>query len=227
MRLVYGTKNMGAHTMIWMKMVLFSHVDNPLVYDVKRIIYCMLYEMRNDIYFYEYDNTRGDIFRGMPVFEIGDVEQIQSYTYARLFEKRNAPAQIVENYESRIYKPRMYLVSKYRAYSVYYGVHIDSDFTPENSHGFHFIKSSYKFPNSECEDTTFCGIMLDTVEIDSAYLSQFNVKYTTNRAYLLNNLVSTKYNKNAELCSLAHLVEKLYPNIRIYSYEMYLIHFHD
>jgi hypothetical protein len=211
-----------------MKIVLFSYVDdNLIVRDVKNKIYHILYEMRNDIYFYKYDNNRGDIFRGMPVSERKEEKQIYSYTHAQLFEKRCVSSQVAGNYKSRIYKPQMYLQTKYRSYSVYYGVHTDSHFITNNKYGLHFIKGSYNFPNEKLEETLFCCIKLDDIEIDLVCLTLFHKKYTSNAIYFKDNVVSVKYRRNAKVYDLRVLLLELYPNMNIYSFGMFLIDFHD
>lgn len=228
MRLVYGTKNIGKYAMTWMKIALFSYIDdNLMVADVKNKIYHMLYEMRDNIYTYEYSNTRGDIFRGMPISERKEEKQIYSYTYSQLFEKRGVSNQVAENYKSRIYKPRMYLQTKYRSYSVYYGVHTDSDFIASNKYGLHFIKSSYDFPGPMTDETIFCCIKLDDIEIDSAPSMAFHKKYTSNVIYFKDNVVSVKYRRNAKMYDLSTLLEELYPNANFYSFGMFLIDFHN
>lgn len=223
MYLLYGTKNTPKYEMYFQKSLLFAHSD-VLIEDVRKIVCRYICDMRGDVYFNKYTDRDGNKYHGVV---LSTADETPRHGYVRLMEKRLPSDELERNYEARVYNPKIHLISRWRVFSVYYGVHTKAEnLGIKNDYGLFFIRSKI-----DANETAFCGVKLNTFPItdtqecidiatskhyEPAYIS-VGCPYSLKEAFTQNKLKGEIYR------GFTAIFRELYPGLQYFSFPIVLI----
>jgi hypothetical protein len=180
--------------------------------------------MRSDVYFDKYTDRDGNKYQGVV---LSTANETPRHGYTKLMEKRLPSFELERNYETKTYNSKIHLVSYWRTFSVYYGVHTKvENVNIKNDYGLFFIKSRI-----DTNETAFCGVKLNTFPItdtqecidiatskhcEPLWISD-GCPYSLKEAFTQNKLTSKVYR------GFTGIFRELYPGLQYFSFPMVLI----